>query len=473
MFNWLTNIPDYMPHGMCLLWQPGLMALHIVSDALIALAYFAIPIAILIFVRRRSDLNGQHKLMAALFAVFITACGWTHVLSIVTLWQPIYGVEGLVKALTAVVSVGTALSLPFLLPQLLRIPSPRTLALEIEAHKATLAELTAARAQLAERVSSTEDDLRETTRRFEVALKASPITVFEQDGQFRYTWVYNPALGIDAAAFIDRTEFDIMAAESAQTLQALKARAMTSGQPQRKEVYIQRADSPQGGWFDLRVEPLILRNGEPGLVATSTDITDAKRQQEHLHLVMRELNHRAKNLLAIVTSIARQTARGFEVPAAFLERLQERLASLASAHDVLAERNWLGADLKETAEGQLRHQLQSYPDRIRIDGPKVDLPPETAHYIGMALHELGSNAVKYGALSTETGGVELAWTLTNEGRDLDLRWREHGVSGLTPPVRQGFGSQILTALAPGALKGTAELTYGEDGVEWRLQAPLS
>ena len=142
------------------------MALHIVSDGLIATAYFAIPVGIAIFVRRRSDLNIQHKALALLFAIFIAACGATHVMSIIVLWRPYYVLEGVIKAFTAVVSVATALALPFLLPQLLRIPSPRVLASEIAAHRATLAQLERVRQDLAERVIDTEADLRATTRRF-------------------------------------------------------------------------------------------------------------------------------------------------------------------------------------------------------------------------------------------------------------------------------------------------------------------
>jgi two-component sensor histidine kinase len=148
---------------------------------------------------------------------------------------------------------------------------------------------------------------------------------------------------------------------------------------------------------------MALRDGRAGLVATATDVTALKRQEQHLKVVMRELNHRSKNLLTIVLSIARQSARGFDLPREFMSRLQDRLMSLASAHDALANRDWRGAELRDVIEGQLKHQLQTYGPRIRIDGAECMLPPEAAHYVGMALHELGSNAVKYGCAGRRQG----------------------------------------------------------------------
>lgn len=460
-----------MPHGMCLLWQPGLMTLHVASDGLIALCYFAIPFAIFWFVRRRLDLEPQHKALAVLFALFIAACGVTHLMSILVLWRPYYVAEGVAKAITAVLSVVTACALPFVIRQLLRIPSPKVLKAAIDAHERTLSELRLVRARLAEQVEATADDLRETNRRFQAALSDSPVTVFEQDAELRYTWVFNPPLGLSAQAFDGRNEFDFFSAESARKVRALKRAALDAGEPRRKVVQLTTAHG--SGWFDMRIEPSTLRDGRPGLVATSTDITALKTQEQHLRLVMRELNHRAKNLLTIVIGLARQTARGFDLPPAFLSRFEERLAALASAHDVLADHQWRGADLLAVVQGQLSRQLQTYAGRIVLDGPPCVLSPEGAHYIGMALHELGSNAVKYGALSREGDRVFIRWNVLNDegGPRLDLTWREEASAVVEPKVL-GFGAAILKTLAPRAIDGAASLTFNPDGVQWTLTAPL-
>jgi PAS domain S-box-containing protein len=472
MGSWLTAVADYMPHGMCLNWQPWLMGLHIVSDALIALAYFAIPFGIAVFVRRRPDLNVQHKAIAILFAIFITACGGTHVLSIVVLWHPYYRAEGVLKAFTALVSIGTAAALPYLIPQLLKIPSPRILAAEVASHRETLAKLEAARLLLARRVESTESHLAATTRRFEAALKGSQVTVSEQDADLRYTWVYNPATALTAGDMIGRTDAEVFSSESAVLLTQVKMRVLETGRVERLELPVR--DAQHRAWLDLRVERLEDAEGLKGLVATATDITRLKQQEEHLRLVMRELNHRSKNLLTIVLSLARQTARSFDVPAAFVGRLQERLSALANAHDVLARADWQGADIRAVIQGQLQHQLDSFPGRIKLHGSACVLAPEAAHYVGMAVHELGSNAVKHGALANGVGTVEIRWRKSRKSGvpTLVLSWTEHDGAAVAAPETLSFGTLILTKLAPQALGGEASLEFAAEGVRWTLRAPL-
>lgn len=136
--DWRSQFEMFMPHGMCLLWRPELMSLHIISDAVVALAYFTIPFAILRFVRGRDDLENRHIGLAFLFASFIALCGLTHVLSIVVLWVPIYIIEGWIKAITAVVSLATAGLLIALVPFALKLPSVKAMELELEHRKTTL-----------------------------------------------------------------------------------------------------------------------------------------------------------------------------------------------------------------------------------------------------------------------------------------------------------------------------------------------
>ena len=189
----------FMPHGFCLLWRPDILALHAISDLVIAAAYFSIPLAILYFVRRRADLAPEHKRVAVLFGVFILGCGMTHVMSIVVLWRPFYVEDGLIKAFTAVVSLFTAVALWPMLPSLLAIPSPGQLAdanaslqAEISAKEAALGELRAIRAGLEHEVARRTEEVQALARRFEIAMEGSSITVSEQDDELRYTWLNNP-----------------------------------------------------------------------------------------------------------------------------------------------------------------------------------------------------------------------------------------------------------------------------------------
>ena len=478
--NWLFDTARFTPHGFCLLWRPDLVIIHVVSDAVIALSYFAIPVAIYIFAKRRLDLEPEHRRMAMLFAAFITACGLTHIVAIITLWAPYYGVQALLKAVTAVVSLITAAALPFLLPKLLALPSPKALqaandglAAEAAAHQATLEDLRAAQAALARQLSDRDEDLRIANHRFESALTNSPITVFEQDDQLRYTWTYNLPRVLEAVSIVGGTEADFMDPASASAVQAVKRAALTTGERQRAELQIEI--NGQSSWFDLQVQPMVLRDGRPGLVASSIDISLLKQHQGHMQLVMRELNHRSKNLLTIVQSIARQSAVGLDVPKAFLNRLGDRLLALASSHDVLVEQNWLGADLRSVIVGQLHPHLQADAPRVRLDGEPFELSPNIAHYVGMAMHELGANAAKYGALSNETGSVDISWSVRpdEEGVSrLHIVWREMGGPAPTETGRMGFGRIILETLTPRALRGEARLEFHPEGVTWTLTAPL-
>ncbi len=164
LLAYLFGAAAFVPHGYCLLWRPDLVAMHAISDGLIALAYFSIPAAIYTFVRRRPDF--RHHRVAGLFILFITLCGVTHVIGVWTLWQPVYGLQGLVKLLTALVSVATAIALWPLIPKLLALPSPALLAekaerLEAEIRRRELVELAlrAAYADLERRVAERTHDL--------------------------------------------------------------------------------------------------------------------------------------------------------------------------------------------------------------------------------------------------------------------------------------------------------------------------
>jgi len=478
--GWLFETARFIPHGVCLLWRPDLVALHVVSDAVIAASYFAIPIAIFVFARKRFDLEPEHRRMALLFVAFITACGLTHVAGIVTLWWPLYGLQGLIKGLTAVISVLTAAALPMLVPRLLSLPSSKvlqaandSLATEVAAHQATLQELRVAQAELARQLADRDEDLRIANHRFTTALTNSPITVFEQDADLRYTWIYNPPPGIHPDQLIGRDERDAMGSDSAEQLRELKREALAAREPRQAEVKV--VNAVRTGWFDIRVQPTTLRNGEAGLVASAIDITPRMQHQAELQLVMRELNHRSKNLLTIVQSIARQSASGLTVPKAYLGRLGDRLQALAKAHDVLVQQNWLGADLRSVIESQLRPHLDSGAARLRLDGAPFELSPNVAHYVGLAIHELGANAAKYGALSNDDGEVDVSWAIETEAdgaRSLRLEWRETGGPEPKERERRGFGRIILEVLTPQALQGAADLRFEEAGMVWTLRARL-
>lgn len=206
-------------------------------------------------------------------------------------------------------------------------------------------------------------------------------------------------------------------------------------------------------------------------LSAALDIDERKRAEERRTLLINELNHRVKNTLASVQSIARQTLRSGRPAEEIGEIFTGRLMALASAHDVLTRENWEGAGLAKIVETALAPFDER---RIARAGPDARLDARAALALGMALHELATNASKYGALSNEEGRVDLSWRLyTSAGAPtLDLVWRESGGPPVTPPKRRGFGSRLLAQGIRSELNGSAELSFAPDGVACRIVAPL-
>jgi two-component sensor histidine kinase len=220
--------------------------------------------------------------------------------------------------------------------------------------------------------------------------------------------------------------------------------------------------------------PLRDAEGRPrGAVAAFVDITALKQAEWQRTLLISELNHRVKNTLATVQSIASQTLRVAGVAADVRQAFEARLFTLARAHDVLTQESWEGASLREIVDKALA-PFRMREGRFRIGGPDVRLPPKATLAIAMALHELATNAVKYGALSNAVGQVSVVWEVAGRdgGRHLRLQWKERGGPGVTAPARQGFGSRLIERGLAGELGGEAVLDYRPTGLVCSITAPL-
>lgn len=211
-----------------------------------------------------------------------------------------------------------------------------------------------------------------------------------------------------------------------------------------------------------------------GVVGVMRDISERKAAEEHTELLLREVSHRAKNLLAVTQSIVRQTARDCD-PATFAENVNGRLAGLAASHDLLVERDWRSVALRDLIVAQLPHFQDLIGERLIIEGPEFELQPAATQTLGMALHELATNASKYGAFSNDAGTVQLTWRLEDgDGHArLELVWRERGGPPVAPPQRQGFGHAVITRLVEHGLDAVVTLNYETEGFEWRITAPSS
>ena len=203
------------------------------------------------------------------------------------------------------------------------------------------------------------------------------------------------------------------------------------------------------------------------------DISERKEHDRHLAGVMRELTHRSKNLLAVIQAMARQTALRSDSLVDFEARFSGRLQCLSRSHELLISHDWEGATLSDLVAVQ-RSSFGPRHNRIRASGPDVFLPPAAILNIGLALHELASNAERHGALSVPTGRVDLTWkTEVTRGSSpkLTIVWREIGRQSAGDLLHKGFGRDILEHVTPTALGGTVVLKSIPDGLMWSLEIP--
>ena len=201
------------------------------------------------------------------------------------------------------------------------------------------------------------------------------------------------------------------------------------------------------------------------------DVSERQRADAQRDLLLAELNHRVKNTLAVVQGIAHQTFKGGEASAAARAAFEGRLHALAVAHNMLTQTNWTHAPLAKLARDTLGPRL-GQQSRITIDGPVLLLDPKSALTISMALHELLTNAVKYGALSTDTGKVALTWSVDEPARLVRLDWRETGGPTVSPPNRRGFGSRLIEKILADDLDGEVSLQFLPEGVVCSLRGTL-
>ena len=340
-FQHAIDAASYMPHGYCLLWKPWLVSIHAGSDFLIFLAYTAIPIAILLFIRkRRIEFSG----LAWLFIAFIFLCGVTHLVNVVTLWFGIYETQGWIKLVTAMVSIATAVVIFPLIPKALAIPT--------------------------------------------------------------------------------RAEYEARLSEKLKLSQQLRNER----------------------------DNLEARVGERTRELNSANI---------------ELQHRCRNLLAVVSA----TARLERAPADFSERFGRKLAGLAASLDLLTEKNWGGTDMADL----IKAQLDTFENTLKIDvsGVPLTLKPSAVQHLGMALHELATNAAKHNPKGVQKVGWKVL-TGADEKQQLVFRWsetRHEGVPVANRPT-SGSGRKLLERIVPFAFSGGGCLTITDSSVEWVLTAPL-
>jgi PAS domain S-box-containing protein len=247
-----------------------------------------------------------------------------------------------------------------------------------------------------------------------------------------------------------------------------------SGNPVHRDVQRRHKD---GHLLDLSVSvaPLYDEAGRVvGISSIVRDIGERKAREKHIEFLMRELAHRSKNLLAVVQAIAGQTARYSDSMSEFQTRFSERLHAMARAQDLLVARNWEGAQLTDLVRSLMAPFTEDVSARIEMKGPEIELRPDAVHSLTLALHELATNAAKYGALSVPDGRVAVDWKVTDgTDRRFHMSWCEHDGPPVAPPERKGFGHVVIADMVGNALRGQVELRFDRSGLCWTLDAPAA
>jgi PAS domain S-box-containing protein len=315
-------------------------------------------------------------------------------------------------------------------------------------------------------------EIRTALARYDIALRGSHVTVFTQDRNLRYTSISNVLFGRGQEELLGRADEETFGIQEQRQLVGLKRDVLESGEAKDGEISVLRNGVMQ--WYDVHLEPLPdLTGAIVGLAGAAVDITERKQSEAHLRLLMRELTHRSKNLLAVIQAMARQTARHVDSTDEFLEQFGARLQALAVSHDLLVQESWYGASLAALTRLQLGHYLDSPRPQISIDGPPVLLRPEAAQSLGLALHELATNAAKYGALSVPGGHVAIRWQQRGDSATdgVEISWAESQGPHVIKPERRGFGSLVVEKNLARALDADVSLDFDPDGVRCRIVIP--
>lgn len=304
------------------------------------------------------------------------------------------------------------------------------------------------------------------------ALSATDMGLFAQDMDLRYRWTFNAKRSWLALAGTGASDEDFLGAHAAEKAIAIKAEVLASHRPARFELPM--IEEGVVRWFDIRIDIDRDEEGEViGLVGTSLEITEQKRREDTLKTLLRELSHRSKNLLAIIQSLASQTARHSITVPEFLVRFRGRIQSLASSQDIVTETDWRGADLFSLVTMQVERYAPDGMDQIRFEGRDVYLSPTAALHVGLALHELAVNAASYGSLSVPGGRVRIESALVQHQGEpfLRLRWQESDGPRVRLDNDTRFGTSTLERIVPNSVGGEAELAYRPEGVFYSLLIP--
>lgn len=243
-----------------------------------------------------------------------------------------------------------------------------------------------------------------------------------------------------------------------------------AGLASRYDVEIRIAEN-KSIWIDFQLNPLVNEDGSiDELIPSGVDITERKQSETHRDLLVGELNHRVKNSLATIQAMARQTIRSSEDMKGFEKTFTARLDAISAAHEILMGEDQGRASLMTMIERQIGPYTNDIEKQLRLSGAEIMLSGPSAHAIGLVLHELATNAAKYGALSAQGAFIDISWSETDDGF-VNLEWKEKNGPAVSTPKRKGFGTRLIKQSLEYSLGGKAELNYLESGFTANLSLP--
>jgi PAS domain S-box-containing protein len=313
----------------------------------------------------------------------------------------------------------------------------------------------------------------ETTRMpmvFTDAKEATNPIVFANDSFLSLT-------GFDRAEILGRSFNSLLAPGTDPDATARVIAALEGSPDTDPEVHYRRKDGTEF-WASVFVSPVRDRNDELLQHFVSfVDLTKHKRAQAHSNMLINELNHRVKNTLATVQSIVWQALRKSTEAKVIGESIQGRLSALSRSHDLLTREKWASAGLRDIVMDALEPfgVPDALAERLVIQGENIRLSPKVALALGIAFNELATNAVKYGAFSNEAGSIEISWTVVPSlnGNRLTLNWKEQAGTPVSPPVRKGFGLQVIERGLAQEVEGSVNLDFQPTGLIFTLDFPAS
>jgi PAS domain S-box-containing protein len=452
--------------------------MRFVSDIAVPLACLSAALALLFYRTRRRRVYDDDFRPCWLAVVGLLAYGASRAADLLLTWAPkTDGVEAL-GAVTLGLAVVAAFAIWCLLPSMLARPSPSELLKANVALSDVVAQGAAEREQLGEIAAALEQavadrtrELDETNRRFVNALENTGIAMAQQDLDLRYVWVHNLPDGLWSENIVGSLQKDVLPPSAEPIIAEAKRRAMAQMERVVLEVPLELKGETR--WFNERIEP-IWRDGQvAGVLTTAIDVTDNRRQEEELRELLRELTHRSKNLLAVIMGIARQSSRSTADVETFVSRFNGRIQTLSVAHDLLLDAKWRKVDLRRLIECIWRRSAPRALERLTLAGGDIFLGPESAQNLGLAIHEMASNAAEHGCLRDADGKVAISWasSVENETGGVELLWEETGCTSAALSHFTGFGKSFVQFLLPRATGGRSDVNWTADGLSWRLWMP--